>query len=134
MSDEFRPGGPVDNPCNPLKAQLQEQLQQRWGAWIDQRVLAAMAEATKNVAEAIGEVIARERARSRAEVEEMFAVARTETKLAVADAKVAVLEHVGIRIDSRFASMEREIINGLTIRDDAGVVLRRLPAPSSTRQ
>ena len=30
--------------------------------------------------------------------------------------------------------MQRSIIDGLTIKDDAGVILRRLPAPTQTRQ
>jgi hypothetical protein len=55
-----------------------EELQKRWSAWIDQRVAAAMADAIKTVADSIGEVIAKERERTRNEIKAAIAVSQGE--------------------------------------------------------
>ena len=39
-----------------------------------------------------------------------------------------------IRLDARFDNLARQIIDGLVIKDDASVILRRLPAATTTRQ
>ena len=81
MSDsEFRPGRSVGNPCNPMQQQLTEELQQRWAGWIDARVAAAMADAIKTVAESIGNVLAKERERTRGEVKAAVATSQAETQ------------------------------------------------------
>lgn len=59
---------------------------------------------------------------------------QAETKLAIAEGKLAVLESVSTRIDQRFDNLSRQITGTVAGHDDAGSVLRRLRAPTTTRQ
>ena len=109
-----------------------EELQKRWSAWIDQRVAAAMADAIKTVADSIGEVIAKERERTRNEIKAAIAVSQGEMRVAIAEGKSMILEHLSVRLDNRFDSLQRQIMDVFSDRVD-GPSLRRLPAPA-TRQ
>jgi hypothetical protein len=60
-------------------------------------------------------------------------VARTEIRIEILEARAATLESVSVRLDRHFDSLLHAVSDGLTIRDDCGAVLRRLPAPP-TRQ
>lgn len=111
------------------------ELQAKWSAWIDARVAQKMAEAITTVAESIGEVIAKERVRTRAEIEAAITTARTETKLLLAEHRSEAIERLHDVVDRRFDAMERRIIAGVTTAGaDAEMTLRRLPPPTNTRQ
>ncbi|MGA8759703.1 MAG: hypothetical protein WB611_25985 [Stellaceae bacterium] len=127
MSDnEHRPG-------RPMQAQLTEELQTLWSTYIDKQIASKVAGQITEMAEAIGAIIAAERQRVRAEIEAAIKVARLEIAVEILEARSATLESVSARLDRHFDSLLRTVSDGLTVKDDAGALLRRLPA-TSTRQ
>lgn len=121
-------------PTAAMQAQLTEELQQRWGQFIDQRIAAKMAEAVATVAESIGEVIRKERERTHDMIKGAIKVARLEISVEILEARSATLESVSARLDRHFDALLRTVSDGLTVKDDAGALLRRLSAPTTTRQ
>ena len=81
---------------NAVRASLTAELQTQWTEYIDRRIAEKVASAIAEVAEVIGSVLAKERERTHDMIKGAIAVARTETRLEIAEAKSALLEHIGI--------------------------------------
>ena len=113
----------------PMQAQLSEELAQRWGTWIDNRIAEKMAATITEMTEAIGQVVVGERRRAQAELAAALTTMRAETRVTIAEAKVEILERMVARLDG---VMQR--LSDGDFRADAEAEMRRLPAPSQTRQ